>query len=149
MGGRNLRKVRPAHRYTSCDMTFLLTRNLIGTYTYPISFAIPGNSPPTLDAAYGSVVWKLKANAHRPGAFTAKLTATREVSLIACPGEDDTEESENIIVERQWDSQLQYLISISGRSFHIGGTMPITITMLPLAKAKVHRISVILDRKLG
>jgi hypothetical protein len=73
------------------------------------------------------------------------MTATREVVLIATPGEDDTEDTENIIVERQWDSELQYLISISGRSFYIGGTMPLQITMLPLTKVKVHRISVILE----
>lgn len=71
----------------------------------------------------------------------------REVVLIACPGEDDTEDGENIIVERQWDAQLQYLITISGRSFHIGGHMPMQITMLPLTKSKVHRISVILEEK--
>jgi hypothetical protein len=118
-----------------------------GTYTYPISFAIPGDSPPTLDCAYGSVRWRLKANVHRPGTFSQKLSAAREVVLIACPGEDDTEDTENIIVERQWDSQLQYLISISGRSFYIGGTMPIQITMLPLTKMKIHRISVILEER--
>jgi hypothetical protein len=118
-----------------------------GTYTYPISFAIPGDSPPTLDCPYGSVRWRLKANVHRPGTFSQKLTATREVVLIACPGEDDTEDTENIIVERQWDSQLQYLISISGRAFYIGGTMPMQISMLPLTKVKVHRISVILEER--
>lgn len=116
-----------------------------GTYTYPISIAIPSNSPPTLECAYGSVVWRLKAHVHRPGAFSQKLSATREVTIIAAPGEDDTEEHENIIVERQWDNQMQYLISVSGKSFPIGGTMPIQITMLPLTKMKIYRISVLLE----
>jgi hypothetical protein len=116
-----------------------------GVYTYPISFIIPGNAPPTLQASYGNVTWRLKGQVHRPGAFSLKLSTIREVILIAAPGEDDTEDTENIIIERQWDSQLQYLISISGRSFYIGGTIPITITMLPMAKMKVHRISVILE----
>ena len=116
-----------------------------GTYTYPISIAIPADSPPTLECAYGSVTWQLKAHVHRPGTFSQKLSATREVTIIAAPGEDDTEEHENIIVERQWDTQMQYLISISGKSFPIGGTMPIQITMLPLAKMKIYRISVLLE----
>ncbi|KAH7910031.1 hypothetical protein BJ138DRAFT_1065976 [Hygrophoropsis aurantiaca] len=118
-----------------------------GTYTYPISFTIPNNSPPTIEADHGSMTWRLKAEVHRPGAFTSKLTATREVLVVASPGEEDTEDTDNIIVERQWDSQLQYLISVSGRSFPIGGVMPITLTIMPLAKAKVHRISVFLDER--
>ncbi|KAH7921014.1 hypothetical protein BV22DRAFT_1097220 [Leucogyrophana mollusca] len=118
-----------------------------GTYTYPISFTIPNNSPPTIEADHGSMTWRLKAEVHRPGAFKSKLTASREVLVVASPGEEDTEDTDNIIVERQWDSQLQYLIAVSGRSFPIGGVMPITLTIMPLTKAKVHRISVYLDER--
>ena len=59
--------------------------------------------------------------------------------------DDDTEDTENIIVERFWDNQLQYLLSISGRMFHIGGTIPIHMSFLPMAKMKIHRLSVILE----
>lgn len=82
---------------------------------------------------------------HRPGAFTQKLTAQREVLVVAAPSEDDTEDSENIIIERQWESQLQYLIAVSGRRFPTGGTIPIDLTIIPFTKAKVHRISVYID----
>ncbi|KIM87620.1 hypothetical protein PILCRDRAFT_4046 [Piloderma croceum F 1598] len=95
-----------------------------GVYTYPISFMIPGNAPPTLECLKGNVTWRLNGQVHR---------------------EDDTEDTENIIVRRQWDSQLQYFLSISGRSFYIGGTLPIQITILPMAKIKIHGISVILE----
>ncbi|KAL7277783.1 hypothetical protein ACG7TL_008726 [Trametes sanguinea] len=118
-----------------------------GVYTYPISFAIPANSPPTLHVDYGSVSWKLKAVVHRPGAFKAKLQTSQEITVIATPCEDDTEESESIIVERQWDTQMQYLIAISGRSFPIGGTMPISITFMPWTKMKIHRISVLIEER--
>ncbi|KAI0919041.1 hypothetical protein AcV5_002059 [Taiwanofungus camphoratus] len=118
-----------------------------GVYTYPISFAIPATSPPSLHCDYGSVTWKLKACAHRPGTFTSKLTAAHEITLVACPSEDDTEESESIIVERQWDTQMQYLITISGRSFAIGGVMPVSITFMPWTKMKIHRISVMLEER--
>lgn len=94
---------------------------------------------------YGSVYWRLKANVHRPGAFKSKMTAVREVVTVACPISEDTEDTENIIVERHWDQQMQYLISISGRSFHIGGIIPVTFTLLPLAKVNVYRLSVILE----
>jgi hypothetical protein len=65
--------------------------------------------------------------------------------VISTPGDEDTEETENIIIERYWESQLQYLISISGRSFYIGGTIPLYFTMMPIAKVKVHRISVYIE----
>ncbi|GBE80744.1 hypothetical protein BKA93DRAFT_236116 [Sparassis latifolia] len=119
-----------------------------GVYTYPISFAIPAMSPPTLNCDYGTVSWNLKAYAHRPGTFTSKLSATQEITVVACPGEDDTEESESIIVERQWETQMQYLISISGRCFAIGGVMPVTITFMPWTKMKIHRISVLIEEKI-
>jgi hypothetical protein len=118
-----------------------------GTYTYPISIAIPGHCPPTLRCEFGSVVWHLDGVVHRPGAFNPKLTTTREVIVVACPIDDDTEVSENIIVERHWDNQLQYLMSVSGRSFYIGGTMPISITFMPLAKVRIHKIVVCIEER--
>ncbi|KAH9944579.1 hypothetical protein B0H21DRAFT_823309 [Amylocystis lapponica] len=118
-----------------------------GVYTYPISFAIPANCPPTLHCDYGHVTWRLKAYAHRPGTFTAKLSAAQDITVVACPSEDDTEENESIIVERQWDTQMQYLITISGRRFAIGGTMPISISFMPWTKMKIHRISVLLEER--
>ena len=64
----------------------------IGVYTYPISFAIPANAPPTLSVDYGSVTWKLKAVVHRPGAFKTKLTASQDITVVAlhndCPLRD-------------------------------------------------------------
>ncbi|CDO77772.1 hypothetical protein BN946_scf185041.g3 [Trametes cinnabarina] len=58
-----------------------------------------------------------------------------------------TEESESIIMERQWDTQMQYLIVISGRSFPLGGTMPISIMFMPWTKMKIHRISVLIEER--
>ncbi|KIY46033.1 hypothetical protein FISHEDRAFT_47966 [Fistulina hepatica ATCC 64428] len=116
-----------------------------GTYTYPISFTIPGDAPPTLRAPYGSISWRLKGTVHRPGTFTSKLTAFRHVMVIHSQSEEDTEDTENIIVERQWDQQLQYLVTISGRCFYIGGTISISITLMPLAKIKIHRFAVFLE----
>ncbi|KAJ7188705.1 hypothetical protein C8R46DRAFT_1157632 [Mycena filopes] len=118
-----------------------------GTYTFPISFAIPPNSPPSMECNYGTVVWRLKANVHRPGAFASRLHAVREVIVIAAPIEDDAEETENIIVERHWEQQLQYLISISGRSFPVGGVVPVSLTLMPMAKVKIHRLSIYLEEK--
>lgn len=117
----------------------------IGTYTYPVSFAIPPSSPPTVHCDFGAVIYRLKAVVHRPGALTSKLAATREVTLVASPAEDDTEETHSIIVERQWDDQLRYLISLSGRTFVIGSQVPFSLTMIPMEKCKIYRLSVFLE----
>ncbi|KAF8633417.1 hypothetical protein AX17_004588 [Amanita inopinata Kibby_2008] len=118
-----------------------------GTYTYPISISIPGHAPPTLHCQFGSVVWRLKAVVHRPGAFKPRWSTVREVIVVASPVEDDTEDTENIVVERHWEQQLQYLLTVSGRSFYIGGTIPISFTLLPLSKIRVHKIVVCLEER--
>ncbi|CUA72747.1 Putative arrestin-related trafficking adapter C2D10,04 [Schizosaccharomyces pombe 972h-] [Rhizoctonia solani] len=119
-----------------------------GTYNYPISFAIPANTPPSLHCDFGSISYRLKAVVHRTGTFVPKLVAHAEVTLISCPGEDDTEDRENIVVERQWDEQLRYFITISGKSFPIGGAVPITLVMMPLSKVKIYRLTVLLEEKI-
>jgi len=94
---------------------------------------------------FGGVAYRLKAVVHRPGALTAKLSATCEVILVAGPPEDDAEETHSIIVERQWDTQLRYLIALGGRSFVIGSHVPFSLTFVPLEKCKIYRLSVFLE----
>ncbi|KAJ3997798.1 hypothetical protein F5050DRAFT_1353486 [Lentinula boryana] len=43
---------------------------------------------------------------------------------------------------------LHYLITISGRSFPIGGVIPIDITLMPLEKVRVHRVGVVIEQKI-
>lgn len=86
-----------------------------GTYTYPISIPIPASLPPTITAEFGHVVYSLKATIHRAGALTTNLTASTDVVLVSCPGQDDTEESESIVVERFWETQMKYHIALSGK----------------------------------
>jgi hypothetical protein len=96
---------------------------------------------------YGSVVWRLKATVHRPGPFTPKLSASREVNFVASPSEDDREDVDNVTIERTWEDQMQYMLTVSGRVFPIGGSVPITLTILPMAKVKIFGLSVILEGK--
>ena len=86
-----------------------------GTYVYPISIPVPGILPPTLSCEFGSVSYNLKATVVRAGALTTNLTAHSEVMLVAMPGEDDTEESESIVVERFWETQMKYHVALSGK----------------------------------
>lgn len=86
-----------------------------GTYTYPISIPIPASLPPTIMSDFGNVAYTLKATVHRAGALTPNLSAMSEITLVSCPGQDDTEESESIVVERFWETQMKYHIALSGK----------------------------------
>lgn len=115
------------------------------------------------------------------------MVTHREVIVVAGPTEEETEDTDNINVERLWDDQLHYLISIAGeqflvlilyyhtesttttttitttfpisianyhisiagRSFHIGGQVPVTFNMVPLSKIKIHQIAVYLEGTLS
>lgn len=106
---------------------------------------IPGNSPPSLSCDFGSVSYRLKATVHRAGAFTQKLNATVPVTVVSALGPDATDESENILVERQWDDQLRYLINVEGKAFPVGGLLPLSITLMPLDKIRLWRVGAILE----
>jgi hypothetical protein len=90
-------------------------------------------------------VWRLRAAAHRPGAFAPALRAEAVAHVVAAPGEGETEESEITVVERAWDDQMAYVLAVSGRAFALGGAIPLQLVFMPLAKVKVHRISVFID----
>jgi arrestin-related trafficking adapter 3/6 len=119
---------------------FALSDQATGTYTYPISFVIPPYMPPTIHCDHGSVTWHLKAKVHRPGPFTPKLSASREVILVVSPDEDNMEDTGFLSIERSWEDQMQYMLSVSGRAFPIGGTIPITLRLLPMDKVRIYRI---------
>lgn len=123
----------------------VLINHRAGTYTFPISFAIPSHVPPTMQCNYGTIPWRLKARVHRPGTFTPKLSTSHEVILVVSPSEDNRDDADNITIERFWEDQMQYMLSVSGRVFPIGGTVPITLTLLPLAKVKIFKILVQLE----
>ncbi|EIW71659.1 hypothetical protein TREMEDRAFT_42980 [Tremella mesenterica DSM 1558] len=118
-----------------------------GTYNYPISFPIPTNTPPTVHGDFGTVIYKLKAVVVRAGALSPNLIEEMEVTMIATPQEDDLEETENVLVERQWEEQMRYQIALGGKAFPVGGLIPMGIRLMPLAKCKIHRITVALEEK--
>lgn len=110
----------------------------------------------------------MKASVYRPGPFSPRLTATATFVVVSAPAEDESEEGDAIIVERQWDFQLRYLISINGRHFAVsdhefasviassqffiiqqGADIPWGIQLMPLTKMTIHRITIVLEGTLG
>ncbi|KAK9895999.1 hypothetical protein P389DRAFT_170898 [Cystobasidium minutum MCA 4210] len=118
-----------------------------GSYNFPIYFPIPLSLPPTIHANHGQVTYMLKGFVNRAGALTTNLHAVSEVHVVAAPHEDDLEAIESIIVERMWETQLNYKIVIHCKSAPIGGQIPITIRLNPLAKMKLFRLTAVLEEK--
>jgi len=94
---------------------------------------------------YGSIAWSLKATVHRPGKFTPRMETVRTINVVATPSEDATEDVENVTVNKTWENQMSYYLSIAGRAFPIGSKIPIQLTFMPLAKIKIHKVSVVID----
>ncbi|KAI0306930.1 hypothetical protein B0F90DRAFT_1683622 [Multifurca ochricompacta] len=127
-------------------MTVSLSRQ-IGTYTFPISFEIPAHMPASLDCDGGSVTWRLVAKVRRPGVFSSKLTATREVQVISIPAEADVDMTGDVLIERSWDDQLQYFFQISGKVFAIGSSFNIKMSFMPLAKIQIYKLAIDLEER--
>ena len=67
------------------------------------------------------------------------------MTFVAAPGEDDLDESDSILVQRQWEDQMHYVIAVHGKAFPVGGKIPLSVTFVPLAKMKIYRISAFLE----
>jgi len=118
-----------------------------GTYTFPISFEIPSHMPASLDCDGGSVKWKLVAKVRRPGVFTSKLTATREVQVVSIPAEADVDITEDVLIEKPWDDQLQYLLHVSRKVLTIGSSFNVKMSFMPLDKIQMYKLAVDLEER--
>jgi hypothetical protein len=135
----------PERSVTYLESGLTLQLASAGTYTFPISFEIPSHLPTSLECDGGSVKWKLVAKVRRPGVFTSKLTATREVQVVSIPAESDVETTGEVLIEKPWDNQLQYLFIISGKVLTIGSSFNVKMSFLPLDKIRIYKLAVDLE----
>jgi hypothetical protein len=113
-----------------------------GVYDYSFELPIDHHQLETTKLQYGSVKWELHATVDRAGAFKPNLHGTKEVNIIRVPDQLSLEMSEPISISRRWEDQLHYDIIISGKSFPIGGKIPIAFKLTPLAKVQIHKLKV-------
>lgn len=73
------------------------------------------------------------------------MEVTRIINVVATPSDDATEDVENVTVNKTWEDQMVYYLSIVGRAFPIGSKIPIQLTFMPLAKVKILKVSVVID----
>lgn len=113
-----------------------------GDYWYNFELPISARYSESINTAAGWVKYTLEASVERSGAFRPNLLGHREVPFIRTPAEGSLEHVEPIAISRTWEDQLHYDIIISGKSFPLGGQVPIAFKLTPLAKVACHRIKV-------
>ena len=114
-----------------------------GTYEYSFEIPIDHHQLETTDLPFGSVKWELETIVERAGAFKPNLHGTKEVSVVRVPDQLSLETTDPIVISRQWEDQLHYDITISGKSFPIGSKIPIAFKLTPLAKVQLHKLKVL------
>jgi len=118
-----------------------------GEYEYPFSISLPFDLPPTLHAEFGHVTYMLKATVFRSGTLTSNLSSQREVTLVQIPHQEPSPLTDSIFVDRVCDDMLSYSVEIEGNSFPVTTKIPVHLTMIPIGKTRVHRISFTLEEK--
>ncbi|OJD10571.1 hypothetical protein AJ78_08458 [Emergomyces pasteurianus Ep9510] len=113
-----------------------------GDYWYNFELPVSSRYPESINSTAGWVKYTLEASVERSGAFRPNLLGHREVPFIRAPAEGSLEHVEPIAISRTWEDQLHYDIVISGKSFPLGGQVPIAFKLTPLAKVACHRIKV-------
>lgn len=119
-----------------------------GEYNYPFSISLPRDLPPSLHADFGRVTYILRATVFRSGPLASNLTAQHEVTLVQVPANEmASAAADSIVASRVCDGILSYVVSVEGSSFPIGTSIPMHLTMIPIGKTRVHRISCTLEER--
>ncbi|GMF54461.1 unnamed protein product [[Candida] boidinii] len=62
--------------------------------------------------------------------------------LVLAPSQESSEESEPIVINRDWEDQLKYEIVVSSKTVILNSYLPIAFKLVPLNKIKIHRIRI-------
>ncbi|KAH3660446.1 hypothetical protein OGAPHI_007032 [Ogataea philodendri] len=113
-----------------------------GDYIYSFEHPIPASSPESIQVTFGSVHYNLEAYLERSGTFKSSLTAKKTVNIVRTPSQDSSEENEPIVINRDWEDQLNYEIVVSSKQVLLNSYLPIIFKLSPLDKIKIHRIKI-------
>lgn len=117
----------------------------VGDYIYNFEHPIEAFVPESTSVTFGSVNYFLEANITRLGAFKSNITTRLPIDIVRIPSEDDLEETEPIIINREWEDQLQYDIVIGRKAVVLDSYLPLAFRFVPLfGKVSLYRIRVYL-----
>ncbi|SMN21729.1 similar to Saccharomyces cerevisiae YJL084C ALY2 Alpha arrestin that controls nutrient-mediated intracellular sorting of permease Gap1p [Maudiozyma saulgeensis] len=134
------------HRDSVISATSLITSDSFvfqpGDYVYTFEQIIPQTFPESIKADFGFVEYFLLATIERVGAFKSNLNARLPVTIVRTQSDTSVEESEPILISRDWENQLFYDIIISSKDIILDAFLPINFSFSPLDKITLHRIRI-------
>ncbi|AGO13248.1 AaceriAFR101Cp [[Ashbya] aceris (nom. inval.)] len=119
-----------------------------GDYIYSFEHPIPVSTPETILATFGSVNYFLDVTIERVGAFKPNAHARVPIKLIRTLSPNSVEDTEPIVISRDWERQLSYEIVIASKDIVLDAFLPITLSIIPLADIVLHRIRIYLSETL-
>jgi len=69
------------------------------------------------------------------------------VQVVSIPAESDVDTTGDVLIEKPWDNQLQYLFHVSGKVLTIGSSFNVKMSFLPLDKIQIYKLAVDLEER--
>ncbi|KAL0075699.1 hypothetical protein J3Q64DRAFT_1769164 [Phycomyces blakesleeanus] len=104
-----------------------------GHYKWDFELPLPGDLPETVDHQMGSVYYTLKAVAERP-TFSLNYTDKKKLTVTRVLLPSSLELTQSVAISNVWTDKLSYDISLPGKVFSTGATIPITFEFVPIAE---------------
>ncbi|KAI9015647.1 hypothetical protein CLU79DRAFT_765206 [Phycomyces nitens] len=100
------------------------------TYRYPFEFVLPGDAPESVKPhCYGSLLYKLKVVAERPGLLTNPI----DRQLLDVIRQDNDQDNDiPIQVANFWQDQLEFTITAPRRKVYLGEHVPMDFVIKAL-----------------
>jgi len=64
-----------------------------------------------------------------------------DAQLVSCLAPEATDDLDNIIIQRSWEDKLSYVVHVEGTTFPVGGVVPVNISLMPLEKISLYRVT--------
>lgn len=113
-----------------------------GEYVYVFEQLIPHELPETIKTEYGYVTYELILNIRRASFMKAHFLTTVPVKVVRTQSENSLEETEPIIISKEWFSKFKYDIIINSKDVILDAYLPVSIHLTPLDKISIHRIRI-------
>lgn len=111
--------------------SFLLPK---GNYSLPFKVYLPANVCETVEGLpIGTLLYKLQCSIER-GRFEKSHQTSKHVRIVRTLHPRNMNLLDSIDVDNTWVGKLQYCVSMLKKAIAIGSTVPIHITIIPIAK---------------
>ncbi|CAK9438637.1 uncharacterized protein LODBEIA_P28610 [Lodderomyces beijingensis] len=111
--------------------SFLLPK---GNYSLPFKILLPANISETIEGLpIGTLLYKLQCSIER-GRFERTHSVSKHIRIVRTLHPQNINLCDSIDVINTWVGKLQYCVSMPKKAVAVGATIPIHLTIVPIAK---------------